>query len=148
MNALHLKALLLSIETGSISAAARKLGKMQSQVSQWISDLEIDLGIRFFDRTGNKTSLSNDGERLLPHLTHTLSQMDKFVCSAAMLAQGEPTLLTIGVENYIPDRVFTEPLALVLGIVPLSVEVYRDDKTKLEQDLRDGYVVLSSAMSQ
>ncbi|MBF4254492.1 LysR family transcriptional regulator, partial [Vibrio anguillarum] len=43
MNLLHLKALLLAVETGSISAAARKLGKKQPQVSQWISDLEIDL---------------------------------------------------------------------------------------------------------
>ncbi|MBF4312635.1 LysR family transcriptional regulator, partial [Vibrio anguillarum] len=66
MNLLHLKALLLAVETGSISAAARKLGKKQPQVSQWISDLEIDLGVSFFDRTGNKMSLSKDGERLLP----------------------------------------------------------------------------------
>jgi len=63
MNSLHLKALLLAIETSSISAAARKLGKKQPQVSQWIADLEIDLGVSFFDRTGNKMTLSRAGER-------------------------------------------------------------------------------------
>ncbi|EMK6987837.1 TPA: LysR family transcriptional regulator [Vibrio alginolyticus] len=140
MNTLHLKALLLAVETGSISAAARKLGKKQSQVSQWISDLEIDLGVNFFDRTGNKTTLSKDGERLLPHLTHTLSHLDKFVQGAEMLMQNEPTVLTIGIENYIPDIVFTQPLASVLDLPHLSVEVYRDERTQLEQDLGDGHV--------
>lgn len=63
MNSLHLKALLLAIETGSISAPARKLGKKQPQVSQWISDLEIDLRVNFFDRSSNQSTLSLEGER-------------------------------------------------------------------------------------
>jgi len=140
MNSLHLKALLLAIETGSISAAARKLGKKQPQVSQWISDLEIDLGVSFFDRTGNKTTLSKAGEHLLPSLTHTLSQLDKLVQSADMIAQDEPTVLTIGIENYIPEQTFTQPLALTLDLVNLSIEVYRDEIDQLTQDLRDGNV--------
>lgn len=135
-----MKALLLAVETGSISAAARKLGKKQPQVSQWISDLEIDLGVDFFDRTGNRTKLSEEGERLLPYLKHTMSQFDKFVQSAEMLLQGEPTVLTIGVENYIPDGAFTRPLALTLEIPHLSVEVYREDKHQLMHDLENGLV--------
>lgn len=140
MNSLHLKALLLAIETGSISAAARKLGKKQPQVSQWISDLEIDLGVTFFDRSGNKTTLSTAGERLLPSLTHTLSQLDMLLQSADMIAQGEPTVLTIGIENYIPEQTFTQPLALTLDLPNLSVEVYRDEIDQLTQDLREGNV--------
>jgi len=140
MNSLHLKALLLAIETGSISAAARKLGKKQPQVSQWISDLEIDLGVTFFDRTGNKTTLSKAGERLLPSLTHTLSQLDMLLQSADMIAQGEPTVLTIGIENYIPEQTFTQPLALTLDLPNLNVEVYRDEIDQLTQDLCDGNV--------
>ncbi|MBD8513972.1 LysR family transcriptional regulator [Photobacterium sp. CAU 1568] len=140
MNTLHLKALLLAVETGSISAAARTLGKKQSQISQWISDLEIDLGVNFFDRTGNKTTLSKDGERLLPYLTHTLSHLDKFVQCAEILMQNEPTVLIIGIENYIPDIAFTQPLDFVLDIPLLSVEVYRDEKAQLEQDLSDGHL--------
>ncbi|RWX56163.1 LysR family transcriptional regulator [Photobacterium chitinilyticum] len=140
MNSLHLKALLLAAEAGSISAAARKLGKKQPQVSQWISDLEIDLGVNFFDRTGNKTTLSKEGERLLPYLTHTMIQLDKFVQSAEMIAHGESTVVTIGIENYIPDLVFTQPLALTLDLPHLSVEVYREEKHQLTQDLNEGNV--------
>lgn len=140
MNILHLKALLLTVETGSISSAARTLGKKQPQVSQWISDLETDLGVNFFERTGNKTSLSKEGERLLPYLTHTISQLDKFVQSAEMMAQGEPTLLTVGIESYIPDLAFTEPLAVMLDFPHLSVEVYREEKPQLMKDLSEGSV--------
>ncbi|MBF4243388.1 LysR family transcriptional regulator, partial [Vibrio anguillarum] len=100
----------LAVETGSISAAARKLGKKQPQVSQWISDLEIDLGVSFFDRTGNKMSLSKDGERLLPYLSHSMSQFTKLMQSADVISQGESTVVRIGIENYIPDLAFAAPL--------------------------------------
>ncbi|NVL29209.1 LysR family transcriptional regulator, partial [Pseudomonas syringae pv. actinidiae] len=35
---------------GSFSAAARRLGKSQSTISEAISRLEIDLGLELFDR--------------------------------------------------------------------------------------------------
>ncbi|UXI04541.1 LysR family transcriptional regulator [Photobacterium sp. TY1-4] len=140
MNTLHLKALLLAAETGSISAAARQMGKKQSQLSQWISDLEIDLGVQFFERTGNKTMLSEDGASLLPHLAHTLSQFDKFVQSAEVIANHEPKVLCIGIENYIPDNAFTPPMAHILALLQLNIELYRDERAQLEQDLADGHV--------
>ncbi|WP_299493727.1 LysR family transcriptional regulator [uncultured Shewanella sp.] len=139
MNSLHLKALLLATE-GSISSAARQLGKKQPQVSQWISDLEIELGVEFFERTGNQTRLSQAGRQLLPHLTHTLSQFDQFVKSAEMLAKQEPTVLRIGIENYIPDLAFTQPLAVTLDLAQISVEVYRANLSQLHQDLSLGSV--------
>ena len=138
MNLLHLKALLLAAETGSISAAARKLGKKQPQVSQWISDLEIDLGVSFFDRTGNKMSLSKDGERLLPYLSHSMSQLTKLVQSAGIIAQGESTVMRIGIENYIPDLAFAAPLALTLELSHLCIEVYREERQQLMLDLTEG----------
>ncbi|GLQ32750.1 LysR family transcriptional regulator [Litoribrevibacter albus] len=145
MNTLHLKALLLAIETGSISAAARKLGKTQPQVSQWISDLECDLGVTFFERSGNKTSLTADGQRLLPALSHSLSQLDHFIDSAYTLADSEPTVLTIGLEHFLPKSVFIQPVSEILSAsetASLNVEVYRDDKTGLVDALVSGEVDL------
>jgi DNA-binding transcriptional LysR family regulator len=136
MNTLHLKALLLAIESGSISAAARKLGKKQSQVSQWISDLECDLGVTFFERTGNKTVLSEQGACLLPNLVHSLSQLERFIQSADTLAREEPTVIRVGIENYLPDSAFVASLAEVLAHSSLNIEVYRDDKAQLQADLQ------------
>lgn len=145
MNTLHLKALLLAVETGSISAAARKLGKKQSQVSQWISDLECDLGVTFFERSGNKTSLSEDGQRLLPYLAHSVEQLDQFVQSAYALAAQEPITLTIGIEHFLPGSAFMQPLSEILGASEtssLNVDVYRDDKVGLLDALTAGEVDL------
>ncbi|WP_298775624.1 LysR family transcriptional regulator [uncultured Shewanella sp.] len=139
MNSLHLKALLLATR-GSISSAARQLGKKQPQVSQWISDLEIELGVELFERTGNRTSLSQAGRQLLPHLIHTLSQLEQFEKSAELLAKQEPIVLRIGIENYIPDLAFTQPLAVTLDLAQISVEVYRADLSQLQQDLTLGSV--------
>jgi DNA-binding transcriptional LysR family regulator len=42
------------IETGSFSAAARKLGKVPSAVSMSIANLEIDLNLNLFERIGRE----------------------------------------------------------------------------------------------
>ena len=55
MNIQHLKAFVQAAHLGSISAAAREMGKRQSQVSQWIADLEVDFGVELFVRTDNST---------------------------------------------------------------------------------------------
>ena len=48
----QLKTLLVAAQAGSFSAAARQLGKAQSVVSTAIANLEIDLGLELFDRSG------------------------------------------------------------------------------------------------
>lgn len=138
MNVTHLKALLLAIELGSISAAARKLGKKQSQVSQWISDLEIDLGVSFFDRTGNKSTLSAQGEQLLPSLTHTLAQLDKLNHRAAALSQGEPTSIRIGLEHYIPESPLTNAITALFQLPNVCLEIYRAEFQELSENLHNG----------
>ena len=42
------------METGSFSAAARKLGKVPSAISMSIANLEIDLNLNLFDRIGRE----------------------------------------------------------------------------------------------
>lgn len=44
----------LVMETGSFSAAARKLGKVPSAVSMSIANLEIDLNLVLFERIGRE----------------------------------------------------------------------------------------------
>lgn len=42
------------METGSFSAAARKLGKVPSAVSMSIANMEIDLNLNLFERKGRE----------------------------------------------------------------------------------------------
>ncbi len=81
----NLEQLQMFVETahlGSFSACARKLGKVQSAVSQGIANLEIDLDRSLFDRSTRKPSLTLAGERLFSYAQAILLQMDELDSAA------------------------------------------------------------------
>ncbi|MGF1728367.1 LysR family transcriptional regulator [Photobacterium kasasachensis] len=137
MNVQYLKAFVLAAQLGSISAAAREMGKRQSQVSQWIADLEIDFGVELFVRTGNSTRLSEAGEILLPRVIHTVSQADKLAVCALALARDEPMILRLGVDNYIPQSCLNTALVDILQPHALNLELYSDDREVLLEQLNN-----------
>ena len=57
----QLRMFIETAESGSFSACARRLGKVQSAVSQGIANLEIELNTNLFDRTSRKPSLTPHG---------------------------------------------------------------------------------------
>ena len=61
----QLRILVAVAETGSFSAAARKLGRVQSAISQSVQSLETTLGIPLFDRDGKVPKLNDAGRALL-----------------------------------------------------------------------------------
>ena len=62
----QLEAFAAAAEQGSFSAAGRSLGKAQSAISTQVANLEIDLGVELFDRSGRSPVLTEAGARLLP----------------------------------------------------------------------------------
>jgi len=54
------------VETGSFTAAARRLGCSQPAVSSQIASLEASLGIQLFER-GRELVLTPSGEAFLPY---------------------------------------------------------------------------------
>jgi len=61
----HLKAFLHTAQTGSVSAAAKKLYLSQPSISQQIKSLEQELGQILFERQGPKLQLTPAGQSLL-----------------------------------------------------------------------------------
>ena len=61
-NQLH--AFLATVETGSLSAAARDLGLTQPTVGRQVAALEQDLGVLLFERVGRSLSLTMAGREL------------------------------------------------------------------------------------
>ncbi|MGR5543219.1 LysR family transcriptional regulator, partial [Vibrio campbellii] len=70
----QLKIFVTVSEVGSFSAAARKLGRAQSGVSQSIANLEIALNKVLFNRGKNTPTLTNSGKALLPIAKSILNQ--------------------------------------------------------------------------
>ncbi|MCA1337667.1 LysR family transcriptional regulator [Pseudooceanicola marinus] len=60
------RAFLATAETGSLSAAARALGLAQPTLGRQVAQLEEDLGLALFDRTGRALVLTPAGRALLP----------------------------------------------------------------------------------
>jgi DNA-binding transcriptional LysR family regulator len=63
----HLKAFLETAETGSLSAAARKLGLAQPTLSRQVAAIEKQLGVTLFERVGKTMVLTGAGLSLLEH---------------------------------------------------------------------------------
>src|SRR5579863_8452217 len=61
----QMRVLVAVAETGSFSAAARRLGRVQSAVSQAINTLEQILQVQLFDRAGKTPKLTSAGAVLL-----------------------------------------------------------------------------------
>lgn len=68
----QLEAFMAAVETGSFSAAARKLGKAQSSVSGLISNLESDTGLPLFDRSTREPRLTRQGQALMEDIRSVL----------------------------------------------------------------------------
>lgn len=63
----QLKAFLETAETGSLSAAARKLGLTQPTLSRQVAAIEQRMGVTLFERVGKAMALTPTGLDLLAH---------------------------------------------------------------------------------
>ncbi len=63
----QLKAFLETAETGSLSAAARKLGLTQPTLSRQVAAIEQRMGVTLFERVGKAMALTRTGLDLLEH---------------------------------------------------------------------------------
>lgn len=88
-----LEAFLQAVETGSFSAAARKLKKSQSTISSAIANLEADLGVTLFDRHARQPTLTSHGQRVLPYVQAIFAASERLDEVSVRLADNvEPRL--------------------------------------------------------
>ena len=62
------------VEQGGISAAARRLHRVQSSVSARMAALEQQLGVPLFKRLGRRLQLTPEGHRLYDRSTHVVGE--------------------------------------------------------------------------
>ncbi|GIU09148.1 MULTISPECIES: LysR family transcriptional regulator [unclassified Shewanella] len=96
-----------TVETGSFSAAARKLGKVQSAISQHIINLEIDTNQTLFDRSNRYPILTRAGEQLLPQAKAVIAQHQRLNQQVQALEKQDDLKLTLAVDEGIPYDRFT-----------------------------------------
>lgn len=92
-------------ELGSFSAVARQNGRAQSAISAQIQNLELDLGIALFDRSGKFPQPTDAALALLPLARQSIGQMRRLQQAADSYERGEESQLRILFEEQVmPDR--------------------------------------------
>ncbi|MBJ9984369.1 LysR family transcriptional regulator [Acinetobacter sp. S40] len=101
------------METGSFSAAARKLGKVPSAVSMSIANLEIDLNLTLFERIGREPIATPEAHILYEKTAQLLIEMNQWKQQAHALSTGLESALNIVIVSELLDTNWTEYVSLI-----------------------------------
>ena len=135
----QLRVLVSVADDGSFSAAARRLGRVQSAISQAVQSLENALGVTLFDREGKIPQLNDAGRVLLADARRLLSGAEAFKAKADSFSDGIEPELTLAVDALFPSAVLTASLKALSEVYScLQVTVFTEAMGGAEQRLRDG----------
>lgn len=116
----QLRTFIAAAETGSFSAAGRRLGRAQSVVSQTLANLEGQIGVRLFDRAGRLPRLTDAGRVLLAEARSVAGGMDRFKAQARGLAGGLEPELSVAMDVMFPMCVLTSAVAAFREAFPFT----------------------------
>jgi DNA-binding transcriptional LysR family regulator len=118
MNLKQLEIFLAVAETGSFSRGAEATFITQSTVSQHISSLESDFGIRLLDRTGKGALLTEGGKVLFHHAQQVIADVQAINQAIQRFKGIEDTDLKIGGSNIPANYMIPELLPILLERFP------------------------------
>ena len=120
-------------QAGTLSGAARRLGKDHTTVARRIEALEADLGAHLFDRLATGWKLTEAGENLVP----VAGRIEEDVLAFERQARGDETAHGV-------VRIAVPPAAGRLLFAPRLAELLRDQKN-LEYEILGSSVIANLA---
>src|SRR5215469_2955302 len=131
-------------ETGSFTRAAEREQVAQPSLSQQIMKLEVELGVRLFDRLGRAVRLTDMGQVFLPRVRAILSEMR---AAKEEVAEKQSTVsgrVCVGVIPTIAPYFLPARIALFSRQYPAaSITVVEDVTVHLMDQLRAGLIDLA-----
>ena len=107
----QLRCFIAAAEEGSFSAAARRLHRAQSVVSQTISGLEAQLGVTLFERSGRYPVPTEAGRLLLADARAVTQTLNALKARAKSMASGVEPELSVAIDVMFPMAVLTRAAA-------------------------------------
>src|SRR5246127_1968087 len=104
----QLRTFIAAVDEGSFSAAARKLLRAQSVVSETVSNLEDQIGVPLFDRSGRYPKLTPEGVVLLADARNIITGVDLLKARAKGMATGLEPELSVVVDVFYPIDAITQ----------------------------------------
>jgi len=106
----HLRYFTAVVECKGYREASRRLHIAQPSISEAVSDLEHELGLKLFLRTHRRARLTPEGEIFYADAVRTLQQAENAILTAKRAAQGKVGRLSIGfigsaTLSFLPDLI-------------------------------------------
>lgn len=95
---------------GTFSAAAKRLHKSQPAITKLVQNLEGELGLALFDRSGYRVALTDAGRAFLERAARVVADTEALEAYGRALARGGEAVVRIVLEAI-------TPLAPVLGVL-------------------------------
>ena len=120
----NVQVFLAVLDHGSFSAAARALHRVPSAVSMAIANLEAELDLSLFDRSGREPQPTPAARSLEPQARLLAAQLQQLQVQALALTQGLENRLTLAIAPELLAAPWSGPLATLAQDYPqLEVEV-------------------------
>jgi LysR family transcriptional regulator, benzoate and cis,cis-muconate-responsive activator of ben and cat genes len=127
-----------------LRAATQKLHVSQPAVSRQIRDLEDELGVQLFERTGKSVSLTDAGHVFLKEARTVLERTDEAVRNVRAFAQAGETELHIGYTPVFRTQIVSPALRAFQQAMPkVHVKLHDWTSEKIVTSLRDGRLQLA-----
>ncbi|MBN4051796.1 LysR family transcriptional regulator [Parvibaculum lavamentivorans] len=126
-------------ENGSFSAAAKELGRTVSAIGYAIGQLEEQLDLTLFDRSGYRPLLTPDGTALLRDAEIITRKTDRFAARAKALRQNTIINATLMFDPFFPLKPLTLALAEFSQRRPqIQFSLQECGSDAIEKHLKDG----------
>ena len=116
----QLRTFIAAVDKGSFSAAARRLNRVQSAVSGWVSGLEDQIGVVLFDRSGRYPKLTSEGVLLLADARNVVSGVDTLKARAKLMSAGLEAELSVVVDVFFPTALVSAAAKAFVNRFPLT----------------------------
>ena len=139
----QLRTFIAAVDEGSFSAAGRKLRRAQSVVSQTLANLEGQIGVTLFDRSGRLPLLTAKGQALLADARTVAGNVDLLKAHAKGLAGGLESELSIVIDVMFPMAVLTAAIGAFHATFPLTpLRLYVETLGAVIEPILDGRCTL------
>ena len=140
----QLRVLVAIADTGSFSAAGRRIGRAQSAISQAVAGLEATQGVQLFDRSGHRPQLTEVGRLLVELARMVLASAARFEAVAANTRAGLEPELALAIDPLVPSGPLIESLRALRDTYPdLPVSFSTEGLGGAERRLRQGSAALA-----
>ncbi|WP_284907560.1 LysR family transcriptional regulator [Bacillus sp. lyk4-R2A-2] len=135
------KVFLTVVECGSFTKAGEKLGLTQSGVSHNIAKLESELGVVLLRRNRNGLSLTDAGERVMPHIRQIIHHASLLEQEAALIQGIEVGSIKIGTFSSFSSKMLPQLIhRFTKGYPNIQVELYEGGYEEIEEWIASGTV--------